>query len=511
MSAGRFQEPVTVAVVSLAFALCALAPLAVLAVDAASAPDLGALDSAALWLLFARTAASAGVVTLLTLAIGVPLGLALARSDAAGRTLALVLHAFPLFLPPFLLALGWFHVFGQNGVAGSLATSRALFSSAGAVAVMASVLTPVVTLMTVLGLDGIDPNLEEAARIAAPPRRVAARILLPLAWPSTAVGGLVVFALAFGELGVPVFLRVPAYPAAVFARLGGLDYAPGEAFTMTVPLLGVALLLLFLERVIRRGRSHASLGLRTGRRAMPLGRWRWPASTAVWLAVLVPLVPILALAARAQPAAALPWFGAATRTSVIAAVSAATLVTTAGLIIGHQRARGQRVGRVLETAGFLLFVTPAAVLGAGLIDLWNRPWVPPLYGTGAMVVLGLAARHAVLGIRPLAIALARSSPTLEDAARVAGARYGRRFLRIVLPLHGRAVAATWVLVLIFALRDLDVAALVYPPGGQTLTVQIFTLEANGPPGVVAALAMAQVAMTAVAVSLGLLLIRRFAR
>ncbi|HYU15062.1 MAG TPA: ABC transporter permease subunit, partial [Candidatus Acidoferrum sp.] len=254
MRAGRWQEPVAVALVSAAFVATALAPLALLAVDAVRAPDLGPLGSSALWWLFARTAASAGAVTLLALAIGVPMGLALARSDAAGRAPALVLHVFPLFLPPLLLALGWFHVLGEAGIAGSAATSRALFSSAGAIAVMASALTPVVTLMTLFGLDGIDPSLEEAARIASGPRRVALRILLPLAWPSAAVGGLVVFALAFGELGVPIFLRVPAYPAAVFARLGGLDYAPGEAFTLTAPLLGLALLLLAAERAIRRGR-----------------------------------------------------------------------------------------------------------------------------------------------------------------------------------------------------------------------------------------------------------------
>ncbi|HYU15853.1 MAG TPA: hypothetical protein VEL05_07275, partial [Candidatus Acidoferrum sp.] len=63
---------------------------------------------------------------------------------------------------------------------------------------------------------------------------------------------------------------------------------------------------------------------------------------------------------------------------------------------------------------------------------------------------------------------------------------------------------------VFALRDLETAALVYPPGGETLTVRIFTLEANGPAGVVAALAAVQVAMTAAAVATGLLLIRRTA-
>jgi len=58
----------------------------------------------------------------------------------------------------------------------------------------------------------------------------------------------VVFALSVSELGVPMFLRVDAFTAAVFARLGGIRYAPGEAFALVLPLLPVALGLLFAER-----------------------------------------------------------------------------------------------------------------------------------------------------------------------------------------------------------------------------------------------------------------------
>lgn len=128
-----------------------------------------------------------------------------------------------------------------------------------------------------------------------------------------------------------------------------------------------------------------------------------------------------------------------------------------------------------------------------------------------MIVLALSARYAALGIRPLGVALARSSPALEDAARVAGAGYLRRLARIVGPLHVRALAATWLLVLVFCLRDVETAALVYPPGGDTLTVRILTLEANGPPAVVAGLATALAALTALPVAAGLWLLRRSKR
>jgi iron(III) transport system permease protein len=48
----------------------------------------------------------------------------------------------------------------------------------------------------------------------------------------------------------------------------------------------------------------------------------------------------------------------------------------------------------------------------------------------------------------------------------------------------------------------------YPPGREPLTVRIFTLEANGPPAVVAGLALAHVIMIAALILGGTVLLRR---
>src|SRR5262249_2427189 len=162
----------------------------------------------------------------------------------------------------FLLALGWFHLFGQGGFAGGDATARVLFSPAGVIAVLGLAFAPIASAMTMLGLEAIDPPLVEAARLVARPLRGTARIALPSAWPAIALAALVVFGLAFSELGVPMFLRVRVYPAAVFARLGGVDYAPGEAFVLVLPQLAVGAGLLWLERRTVGHRPLTVLGLR---------------------------------------------------------------------------------------------------------------------------------------------------------------------------------------------------------------------------------------------------------
>jgi iron(III) transport system permease protein len=52
------------------------------------------------------------------------------------------------------------------------------------------------------------------------------------------------------------------------------------------------------------------------------------------------------------------------------------------------------------------------------------------------------------------------------------------------------------------------AMLFYPPGWEPLTVKIFTLEANGPEEVVAALSVIHIGMTAAFLGLGSLALSR---
>ncbi|MEW6267833.1 MAG: hypothetical protein AB1689_00880, partial [Thermodesulfobacteriota bacterium] len=221
---------------------------------------LGSLRSATGLLL--TSSALAGCVAAVTLVLGVPLGIALARLDVPLARAALLLHCVPMFLPPFVLALGWFLVIGREGILGSDTGSRMLFSRAGHVLVLACCLTPFVTALVALAASGITPALEDAARLVAGTRRVAVRILLPLTAPAATLGALVVFALAFSELGVPMFLRVPAYPSTVLARLGGIDFAPDEALALSLPLIAFASAVFAVERSLARRLRAPSLAWR---------------------------------------------------------------------------------------------------------------------------------------------------------------------------------------------------------------------------------------------------------
>ena len=509
----RWQEPAAFfSAAALLLAVSAL-PIASLLTEAAFGPRSTAavLFRASTWALFGRSILLASTVTGAALLVGVPLGFLLGRGDLPGRSACWLLHGFPMFLPPFLLGLGWFQLLGRQGPLGSETASSFLFGPGGAVFVLTLAFTPIVTTLTALALQGMDPSYEEAARTVAHPWRVATRILLPATWPAAALGGIVVFALAFSELGVPMLLRVRVYPVAVFARLGGVDYAPGEAFALVLPLLAVALGLLLTERWVGKRRPLTVRGLRLSHEPILLGIWRKPATGLVWAFTFLGLLPLGALFQRALLGRGFlqvgHWFGSSISDSLLTAAAAATVLTGTGLVLGHATARLRRGAGALDGLALLAFVIPATALGVGLIQVWNHRAVSMVYASAAILVVGYAARYSILGLRPLAVAVGQGPPSLEEAAAVAGAGYFRRLLRIVAPVHVRALAATWLLIAVFCLRDLETSVLYYPPGKEPLAVRIFTLEANGPEPVVAALACTLVALTGVVVGIGLLVLR----
>ena len=158
--------------------------------------------------------------------------------------------------------------------------------------------------------------------------------------------------------------------------------------------------------------------------------------------------------------------------------------------------------------GVFTFVVPTVILGAGIIAMYNRPLTNFIYSGIGILVVGYITRYSILGIRTIAVIVAQSPVSLENASAVAGAGYLRRLVSILLPMHKQSFGFIWLLALIFCMRDLETAVLYYPPGWEPLTVRILTLEANSPGEVIAGLALVQVILTAILLIAGLLIFKK---
>ena len=453
------------------------------------------------------------------LVLGVPLGFLLGKTDLPFRRALAVLLSIPLLVPPYILAVCWFNLLASHGPLARVTPSGTmeqlstlLFGLPGCLWVLMSAFMPLVMILTLVYVRAVIPRLEEAGRLVARWPVVLRRITLPLIFPGLMFGGILVFLLALGEVGVPMFLRYPVFPVETLTQFSAF-YDFGAAAAAATPLLAVTLLMLALERRYLSEDIYRLRPITPGRQLLliPLGRWRVTALLAVsLLTAVIVLLPLLALVASSLSPFAYgdAWSKAADslgRSLAFAGVGA-TLLTVLGFFCGYLiHYRALRLWRAVDTLTLLLFTLPGTVIGVGLIALWNRPVTNILYASAAMVILAYLAQYTALTSRITLATLANIPRSLEEAAQMTGAPWLARIWRVVVPTALPGVLGAWLIGFIFCLRDLGASMLVYPAGQDTLPVRIFTLMANGAPSLIAALCVILVAVTLVSLAaLGLL-------
>ena len=180
--------------------------------------------------------------------------------------------------------------------------------------------------------------------------------------------------------------------------------------------------------------------------------------------------------------------GGALFRSLLYASLGALLLSLLGFLLGYLvHSKALPFWRALDWLTLFLFALPGTVLAVGLISLWNRPWTNFVYATPLILLLGWTAKYTALTSRIVSARLSLLPPSMEEAARAAGAGWGRTLLFVTVPLAARGILAAWLTAFLFCLRETSLTMMVHPPGMETLPVRIFTLMANGSPELIAAL------------------------
>jgi iron(III) transport system permease protein len=469
------------------------------------------------------------ILSLLTAALATAaggfLGILIGKSDLPGRTVLASLFIIPLLIPPYVIAVAWFAVLGKGGwIGGALPSatsdsiSTAFFGLAGCIWVLFTAFVPIVMLITIAYASGVNPQLENAGRLAGGWSNVLRRITLPLIGPAILFGSVLVFLLTLGEVGVPMFLRYPVYPVQTLTQFAAF-YDFGAATASAVPMLLITLAILALEYRFLHMRFLAlrAAAPDTSGPRIELGYWRLPLLGMVlaW-ALLTVALPLTVLLVQTSPHDVVEAFARASDSivrSLAFATIGATLLTVLGFFCGymiHDRTFPQ--WRSLDGLALFLFVLPGTVIGIGLINLWNTSSTNLIYATPVIIILGYLAQYTVLPMRMTSAILTGIPPSLEQAARLSGASWFMTLGYVVAPLARRGLIAAWLIAYVFCLRDIGISMVVYPPGSDTLPVRILTLMANGAPSLIAALCIILILVTLLPLgAAGLLLTRNMQR
>ena len=453
-------------------------------------------------------------VALMSVLIGLPLGVLRGLFNVPLPRLWDVLFLIPVLTPPYIAALAWTLLLQSNGYLQQLTgwdLNDLLFSRSGIVLVMTLNIFPVVYFAVSRSLLASGQRLAIVARVhGASAWRAFWHITLPMLSPALAAGMLLAFTLAIEEYGVPAALGPRAgllmLTVGIEKKLADWPIDLPGASLLSLLLMAVALLAWWLQKRLTGDKEVTSVTGKPGENSgAELGWLALPAAllmasvggVAVMLPgasmVLTSLMSTLSggihgdnftlrhfTALFAQQGDALSALG----TSLSLALASALIVGVIGLLAAWlvlvQKMKGSAI---VDALSLMPAALPGVVVGVGLILLWNQPfWPVSPYNTGFMLLLSYCCLLLPWPVRYVGSALRQLGHNLEPAARVHGATPLQALRLIVLPLVFPALLAAMLMVFAIASRELVTSLLLAPAGTQTVAVFIWRQFEQGSPG-----------------------------
>ncbi len=194
------------------------------------------------------------VATALNLPIALCVSWLIVKRRIPGRLLMDVLVSLPLAVPPVVVGYLLLLLLGNNGLVGGLLSRylgvEVVFTWFAAALAAAVVSFPLMARAVMIAMDGVDDQLEMAARsLGAGALRVALTITLPLAYRGILAGTLLGFVRAISEFGATIVVagnipgKTQTLPLAIFSRVQLGDDALALRLIAVSVALAVATLL----------------------------------------------------------------------------------------------------------------------------------------------------------------------------------------------------------------------------------------------------------------------------
>ena len=463
---------------------------------------------------------------LLAVLIGLPMGWLVAGTDLPGGRLFRSLLSLPYTVPPYIGALAWTYLASDrtgwiNVAARSLGFQGPLvnvYSMSGIVLVQGVFFAPLVLMGVAEACARIDGALLEAARVSgASPARAVADVVWPLVRRAAVGGALLAFLASGASYGVPALLGPSARPPVTVLTTRIKAYIDmhttrgfGQATALSAMLFCIALLFPLASAFADPSASSAATRP-TSTAITRLGGLRWPAALlASGLFLVTVALPFGALVLSsliteashgltASNLSLVHWKTVLGRGTVLAAIGhslllaagAATVALVVGGLLAYHEVRSPSRWRWLPPLmAAIPYGTPGTVLAIGLILAFiSDAWGLNLYGSLWLLLVAYTIKELALAYRLVREGLLSVHPSLEEAARISGAGWGRAVRDVLVPMMAGHLAAAWFLVFMPSIGELTMSVLLFGPDTETVGTVLFALTSYEDPAAASVLAV----------------------
>ena len=441
--------------------------------------------------------------------VGTALAWLISAYQFPGRRLIGWVLVTPLAIPGYVGGFVWLDTL--SGVVGARGV-RSLWLCA---LVLVMSLYPYVYLFSRAAFadQGAD-TLAAARSLGTGPWGVFMRVALPAARPAIAAGAALVAMETLTDIGTVRLFNVSTLADGVMRVWFGTGDL-GAATELASALTGAAILLIALERLLRRGARRSRGAAERALVPQPLTRKGSIAAlattiTVLFMAVVVPLVRLIDWSiesSRAGTAVTVAGGVGHHIGNTLLLAGTATLVAIVvgivlALVVAHRGRLARGVGRI-ATVGYAM---PGPVVAVGavvmLAALDRRGWLPDgffLVGSILGLVFALVVRFLAVGYQGVEASLDRVPPAAVESARVLGAGPVRTAFAIELPSARFGILAAMALLSVDIMKELPITLLLRPFGIDTLSVWVWqaTSESLWAQAAVPSLVMVTVGMIAV--------------
>ncbi len=435
------------------------------------------------WMLISNSLCVTVMTTVIAMVLGFFVALWLMGLEVRWRKCVLICAGMALVLPPFLVTNTWLHYLGETGVWRPW-WPLSILSIPGTIWILALLHWPITTFFVVAAWQRL-----EAAQMECDPSLsgfpLLRWLLVPLARNGLMQAAMITFVLVLNNFAVPAILQTRVFLEEVWVTFNTkLDSMGALKLSWPLVLVPLVLLLWFRTQNINWPKKRNALPAQIFRRQLGTCLFRGSGVAsflAFFFSVMLPLFQILGAAKTWKDF--LPALAAgqhALAHSVFLSTLSATLILVVGIFATRFPA-----GKIL----WLTFLIPGVLLDMAFIWLFNRAPLSGFYQSLGIVVVAYVIRYLAIGWTGATNALSFVDRDLTDAAKIEGASRWQIFRLVQWPRVFPQLAATWYIVYLLCIWDVESIVLIVPPDGETLALRVFNLLHYGYNGQINALCL----------------------